>query len=234
MDETRLRSCFGAGGVRVAAADGRRSGSGMRTPFTRPPRNRSWRPSSHRVSCRKSSPRSRARRRRQERQRRTVLGTRGGRKRRPVNCWSGRRSEKRAVKRASPQSRLHRAAPSLPVPVSRVFGRARQYAKKTFVWMGTEPQGSGTRARLGRAPKGLARANNSLRWEATRARVLEWKRFRSAEVDRTHRRSRRPRSATKRTTETRGLARRSHCKAHDARGGDENERRRCASFRSAF
>jgi len=50
----------------------------------------------------------------------------------PRDRWSGRRSEDRAVKRGSPQSRLHRAAPSLPVPGSRVFGRARRYAKKTF------------------------------------------------------------------------------------------------------
>jgi len=46
---TWFRFHLGANGMRVAAADGRHPGSGMRTPFTRPPRNRSWRPPGHRV-----------------------------------------------------------------------------------------------------------------------------------------------------------------------------------------
>jgi len=41
-----------------------------------------------------------------------------------------RRSGKRAVKRGSPQSRLHRVAPSLPVPGSRVFGRAERHTRE--------------------------------------------------------------------------------------------------------
>jgi len=46
----RFRSCFGAGGMRVASVGGRHPGSVKRTPFTRPPRNRSWRPPSRCVS----------------------------------------------------------------------------------------------------------------------------------------------------------------------------------------
>jgi len=112
---------------------------------------------------------------------------------RPRMRATGRRSGKRAVKRGSPRSRLQRAAPSLPLPASRVSGRAKQHAKKTFAWSGTEPRGSGTRATLERAPKGLARDSVAAPGNDG-ARVLEWERFRSAEVDRTHRRSRRPRA----------------------------------------
>jgi len=146
---------------------------------------------------------------------------------------SGRRSGKRAVKRDSPQSRLHRVAPSLPVPTSRVSGHAKWRAKKTFARMGTEPQGSGTRATLGRAPKGLARVPVAA-LGSDGARVLELERFRSAEVDRTHRRSRRQRalpSASRiRATKLAGIAR----PAFDALDGDESEPGRCAGHRSVF
>jgi hypothetical protein len=43
-EATRVRSGFGSGGLCAAAIDGRHPGSEKRTPFTRPPRNRSWRP----------------------------------------------------------------------------------------------------------------------------------------------------------------------------------------------
>jgi len=49
MKAARFRSCFGANGMRVASVGGRHSGSAKRTPFTRPPRNRSWRPPSKRL-----------------------------------------------------------------------------------------------------------------------------------------------------------------------------------------
>jgi hypothetical protein len=50
MKAARFRSCFGAGGMRAASVGGRHPGSVKRTPFTRPPRNRSWRPPSRCVS----------------------------------------------------------------------------------------------------------------------------------------------------------------------------------------
>jgi len=49
MKAARFRSCFGAGGMRVASVGGRHPGLAKRTPFTRPPRNRSWRPPSKRL-----------------------------------------------------------------------------------------------------------------------------------------------------------------------------------------
>jgi len=117
---------------------------------------------------------------------------------RPRTRSTGRRSGRRAVKRGSPRSRLHRKAPSPKVPAPRVSGRAEPHAKTTFAWSSTEPQGSGKRATL----RGRCAGNR----RSTSARV---ERFRSAEVDRTHRRSRRPveMCAEKRTAGTRDLAR---------------------------
>jgi len=111
------------------------------------------------------------------------------------------------VKRDSPQSRLHRAAPSLPVPAPLVFGRAEQHAKKTFAWTSTEPQGSGTRATLERAPKGFARGHGRCagKRRSTSARVGTVSECRSrsdASPVAT------PVGATKRTSDTRDLARR--------------------------
>jgi len=65
------------------------------------------------------------------------------------------------------------------MPAPRVFGRAGEHAKKTFARTGTEPQGSGTRATLGRhAPKGCAsQGNRSLRWEATEHECSSWNGF---------------------------------------------------------
>jgi hypothetical protein len=104
----------------------------------------------------KGGPRRRARRRRQGRQRRTVSFTRGGRKRRPARRYRALKWEARREARFSPVSSAS-GGPSLQVPAPRVFGRAGEHAKKTLAWASTEPQGSGTRAVLGRAPKGLAR-----------------------------------------------------------------------------
>jgi hypothetical protein len=141
----------------------------------------------------KSGPRRRARRRRQGRQRRTVSFTRGGRKRRPARRYQTPKWESRREARFSPVSSAS-GGPSLPVPVPRVFGRAGERAKKTLARMSTEPRGSGTRAVLGQAPKGPAREIDRCAGKRREARVLEWERFRSAEVDRSHRRSRRPRA----------------------------------------
>jgi len=131
VNAARFRSCFGAGEVRAVTTDGRHPGSGMRTPFTRPPRNRSRRPSSHSVD----PPPERAAHAHEP-----GGGDRGVRGERhswleteenAVTCpGSERRSGKRAVKRGSPQSRLHRAAPSLPVPDQRVLGLADQHARE--------------------------------------------------------------------------------------------------------
>jgi len=49
MKAAWFRSCFGAGGMRVASVGGRHPGLAKRTPFTRSPRNRSWRPPSKRL-----------------------------------------------------------------------------------------------------------------------------------------------------------------------------------------
>jgi len=49
MKAAWFRSCFGASGMRAATVGGRHPGSEKRTPFTRRPRNRSWRPPSHSV-----------------------------------------------------------------------------------------------------------------------------------------------------------------------------------------
>jgi len=67
-----------------------------------------------RGSGQKAARRKRARRRRQRYQRRTDRFARTGRTS-PRVASSESRSEKRTVKRASPRSRLHRRAPSLPV-----------------------------------------------------------------------------------------------------------------------
>jgi hypothetical protein len=184
-----VRPHFGAGGLREAASDGRHLGSGKRTPFTRPPRNRSWRPSSHSVGIASATPCSRARRRRQRCQRQPL--ERARRKKTPSRKRiSGCRSGSRAVKRDSPQPRSHRAAPSFPVTSPRVFGRAERGAKEDFSRERARAARLGRRAST-RARRKASRGYSSLRWEAAEQGCSSWK-FRSAEVDRTHRRSRRP------------------------------------------
>jgi len=137
---TRFRSCLGANGMRVATDGRRHLRSGMRTPFTRPPRNRSWRPPSQRVGLHA-----------RDTEEATEVPEASGSiedegRQRPRRLSTVRRSEKRAVKRDSPQPRLRRTAPSPKTPASRVLGRAGQHAKRTFAWSSTEPRGSGTRA----------------------------------------------------------------------------------------
>jgi len=104
MEVARFRSCFGTGGMHVATTGGRHPGSAKRTPFTRPPRNRSWRPSSHRLDSKKSEPRRAARRRRQGCQRRSVPISHGGRKRHRVNHVRAPKWESRREARFSPAS----------------------------------------------------------------------------------------------------------------------------------
>jgi len=106
---------------------------------------------------------------------------------------AGRRSENRVVNRGSPRPRSYRAAPSFPVHVS-----ARPRTGDAGAKTDSRAYEHGA-ARLRdesdprRAPKGIA-------WVSVAAlgndevRVLELERFRSANVDRTHRRSRRPRA----------------------------------------
>jgi len=88
--------------MRVATGDGRHFGPGKRTPFTRHPAEPVL------VFF--------ARGRRQKCQRRAGSDS-GAREENALTLERPeRRSGKRAVKRGSPQSRLHRRAPSLPVP----------------------------------------------------------------------------------------------------------------------
>jgi len=161
--------------LRVTTSGGRRSGSVKRTPFTRPPRIRSWRPSKPRTALEETRGRAGNGRRRQERQRRSARDSSGGRTLRHTSS-PGRRSEKRVVKRDSPRPRLHRAAPSFPVPATLVSGRVRRRAKKAFARTSTEPRGSGTRAALERASKDLARVR-SLRWETAKHECSSWNGF---------------------------------------------------------
>jgi len=67
------------------------------------------------------------------------------------------------VKRDSPQSRLRLTAPSPRVPAPRVFGRAVEHAKQTFVWSSTERAKNRLRDEsdpmFEAAPKGAARGS---------------------------------------------------------------------------
>jgi len=84
-----------------------------------------------RGSCQKRRPRKRARRRRQRCQRRTVDSLAWGEHPQRV-ASSESRSEKRSVKRASPRSRLHRRAPSLPVRGGARLRTRDAVTRKTF------------------------------------------------------------------------------------------------------
>lgn len=165
-------------------------------------------------AAKKQRPRKRARRRRQRYQRRTERFARAGITS-PRVASSESRSEKRTVKRASPRSRLHRRAPSLPVRGDERLRTRGAVTRKTFAWRSTEPQGSGTRATARSAPTRFrkeARARRPIAALGTRrstsARV---ERFRSAESrsDATFGRDacERPRHGG-RPAETRDLARR--------------------------
>jgi len=117
--------------------------------------------------------------------------------------WEARREA-----RLSPAS-FASGGPELPGARRACLRTGEASREKTLARTGTEPRGSGMRVVLGRAPKGTARADHRGR-EATKHECSSWLRFRSADVDRTHRRSRRPRGAFGRTKDTRDLARRKH------------------------
>jgi len=97
----------------VASVGGRHPGSAMRTPFTRPPRNRSWRPSSPCAGAGKSA-RTTARRRRQGCQRRQGFRfSHGGRKRHRVTIVLAPKWGPRREARFSPAS-FASGGPELP------------------------------------------------------------------------------------------------------------------------
>jgi hypothetical protein len=202
----------------VATADGSLPGSGMRTPFTRPPRNRSWRPSSQSVG---PSPNKAACAHEPGGGDKGVRGDRilhARRKKTPSRCRRcGRRSGKRAVKRDSPQSRLRIGRPRADRCLLRASSGVRRRGwKRRHSGRARSREVSGRGRRLGEVRKVFA-------WPHRRAgkrrehECSSGKRFRSAEVDWTHRRSRRPGALTGRTSDTRGLARTNHRPAHDAR-----------------
>jgi len=142
----------------------------------------------------------------------------------------GRQSENRVVKRGSPRPRSHRAAPSLPLHTSRVFGRARWARKETFRAYEHGAARLRDESDLRACAARLRAGFGSLRWETAKHECSSWKRFRSANVDRTHRRSRRPRELPSDPADTRDLARRKRRQAFDAQGGVEGERQRCAGL----
>lgn len=150
----------------------------------------------------KREPGRAGRRRRQGCQRRSVSGFSQRKNLRLSRAPAGRRSESPVVKRVSPQPRSYRLAPSWPVLVS-ARPRTGEHGtrRETFAGTSTEPQGFGTRMVLVRCRK--ASCGSAIALGSDEVRVLELERFRSANVDRTHRRARRPRDATKRTPRTR-------------------------------
>jgi hypothetical protein len=120
---------------------------------------------------------------------------------------NGRRSGKRAVKRGSPQSHLVSGGPEPPGTLLRASSDGRRSTpEKTLAWVGTEPQGSGTRAILGRAPQGLAPGNGRC---AGKRREHECSSRNGFGVQKSIGRiaAATPEGATKRTPETRDLAR---------------------------
>jgi hypothetical protein len=151
--------------VRVAH-DGRHLGSGKRTPFTRPPRNRSRRPTSARVEPATAGPRPR-----NSAEATGVseiaLKRRRGKKMPPCAQLRGRRSGRRVVNRDAPQPRSHRLAPSHSVPSSaRLRTSGGRSAKKTFRVNEHEPRGS-VRVRHEREGR-KALEHGSQRWETAK------------------------------------------------------------------
>jgi len=197
MNAAWVRSHFGAGGLHEAAADGRHLGSGKRTPFTRPPRNRSWRPPSHSAGTRNREPALTSKEEATgvpEAIVRSGAAEENALARRIVRLpkWESRRET-----RLSPAS-FASGGPSCPVPSSRVFGRAERRAEED----NSRERASSREARKReRAPQERREASRGFKARcagkrrSTSARVGM---FRSAEVDRTHRRSRRLGHAIKR------------------------------------
>lgn len=181
---TRLRSRFGANGVRVATDDGRHPRSGMRTPFTRPSRNWSsglramtW---ASTLGCSEEATRVSEASGLDPRGRKTTPSSQIDR----APKWETRREA-----RFPPAS----FASDGPEPEDACFARLRTGGAArewTFTWSSTEPKGSGTRATLAQRRK--ASPEKAAALGSDDVRVLEWERFQGAEVDRTHLRSRRP------------------------------------------
>jgi hypothetical protein len=164
-----VRPHFGAGGLHEVATERRHLGSEKRTPFTRPPRNRSWRPPSHGMEpLARASPRP-GRGGGDRGARGGWWVALGGRQRHRVAIARSHRSGNRAVKRGSPQSRSHRAAPSFPVLSPRVFGRGERGAKGTDVSRGrARAARSGRRATPVSRRKAYRGIQGSLHWESAK------------------------------------------------------------------
>jgi len=115
MKAAWVRPCFGAGGLHEVATERRHLGSGKRTPFTRPPRNRSWRPPSDGVCLATASSASSAHE--QGGGDRGVRGghsiAHGGRQRHRVELAAATKWESRRETRFSPVS-FASGSPELP------------------------------------------------------------------------------------------------------------------------
>jgi hypothetical protein len=171
----QLRSCSGTGGVCAASVGGRHPGSEMRTPFTRPPRNRSWRPS-----------RPRAERKNPSRTNGTEEATRvpaaigvsishGGRKRRRVRIVRSPKRESRREARFSPAS-FASGGPELPGARHarlRTGGAARE--KRRSRGRARSLAAPGRERAFARSPKGIARW--PLRRETAKHECSSWDGF---------------------------------------------------------
>jgi len=187
-----VRPHFGAGGLHGGSSGGRHLGSGKRTPFTRPPRNRSWRPPSHGVEPAQSGPTPTSEEEATGVSETIVTVSHEGRQRPRVTLVRSSKWGSRCEPRFSPAS-FASGGPSCPVPAPQVSGRAKREREKwTFRVNEHEPRGS-VRVRFPRrSPKGALRGSRIAtlgNGEAAGARVGL---FRSAEVGRTHLGPRRP------------------------------------------
>jgi len=199
-----------------AFSDGRHLGSGKRTPFTRPPRNRSWRPPSHGVGLAKSGPAPTSEEEATGVSETIVTVSHEGRERPRVTLVRSSKWGSRCEPRFSPVS-FASGGPSCPVPVPQVSGRAkRQREKWTFRVNEHEPRGS-VRVRFPRkvAERHSRADQGSQRWETAKQRVLELDCFGvQKSVGRTLVRDARGRYPAH--TDTRGLARTSRTRRSDA------------------
>jgi hypothetical protein len=149
-----VRPHFGAGGLHGASSGGRHLGSGKRTPFTRPPRNRSWRPPSHGVEPAKSGPTPTSEEEATGVSETIATALHEGRQRPRVTLVRSSKWGSRCEPRFSPAS-FASGGPSCPVPAPQVSGRAKREREKwTFRVNEHEPRGS-VRVRSPRGrPKG--------------------------------------------------------------------------------
>jgi len=199
-----FRSCFGAGEMRASVCRRKAPWIGEAHAFHEAPAEPVLAASEPLPDARrKASSRGGNRRRRQGCQRRSVCSmSRGGRKRRPVSIVRSPKWEARREARFSPAS-FSSGGPELPDGGSHVFGRVAQRAKETFARTSTEPRGSGTRVALERRRKvsqGSHRAGKRRRTSARVGTVSECRSRSDASPVAT------PAGATKRTSDTRGLA----------------------------